>query len=118
MNYFPDYDKDTEDTLALTTMIGYVQKNYPHKIMLKDISSSGNCCKTKCTSLFQKYLNTSPMVYLNRYRLEKSVFLLQNTTMSVTEIAYTCGFSNSSYFCELFHKYYNTTPGKFRSSNR
>ena len=118
MNYFPDYDKDTEDTLALTTMIGYVQKNYPQKIMLKDISSSGNCCKTKCTSLFQKYLNTSPMVYLNRYRLEKSVFLLQNTTMSVTEIAYTCGFSNSSYFCQLFHKYYNTTPGKFRNSNR
>ncbi len=73
-----------------------------NKLSLEDISSSGNCCKTKCTSLFQKYLNTSPMVYLNRYRLEKSVFLLRNTTMSVTEIAYACGFSNSSYFCELF----------------
>ena len=117
MNYFPDYDKDTEDILILTVMIGYVQKNYPNKILLKDISSSGNCCKTKCTSLFQKYLNTSPMIYLNRYRLEKSVFLLRNTTMSVTEIAYACGFSNSSYFCELFHKYYNTTPGKFRNNN-
>ncbi len=118
MNYFPDYDKDSEDILSLTAMIGYVQKNYPNKIMLKDISSSGNCCKTKCTSLFQKYLNTTPMVYLNRYRLEKSVFLLRNTTMSITEIAYACGFSNSSYFCELFHKYYNTTPAKFRNSNR
>lgn len=118
MNYFPDYDKDSEDILALTAMIGYVQKNYPNKILLKDISSSGNCCKTKCTSLFQKYLNTSPMVYLNCYRLEKSVFLLRNTTMSITEIAYACGFSNSSYFCELFHKYYNTTPGKFRTNNR
>ncbi len=88
-----------------------------NKLSLEDISSSGNCCKTKCTSLFQKYLNTSPMVYLNRYRLEKSVFLLRNTTMSVTEIAYACGFSNSSYFCELFHKYYNTTPGKFRKTS-
>ena len=76
MNYFPDYDKDTEDILVLTAMIGYVQKNYPNKILLKDISSSGNCCKTKCTSLFQKYLNTSPMVYLNCYRLKKSAFLL------------------------------------------
>ena len=102
MNYFPDYDKDSEDILALTAMIGYVQKNYPNKILLKDISSSGNCCKTKCTSLFQKYLNTSPMVYLNCYRLEKSVFLLRNTTMSITEIAYACGFSNSSYFCNFF----------------
>ena len=115
MYFFPDHDKNTEDLLALTAMIGYVQKHYANKILLKDISSAGNCCKTKCTSLFQTYLNTSPMVYLNRYRLEKSVFLLRNTAMSVTEIAYACGFSNTSYFCELFHKYYNTTPRKFRS---
>lgn len=115
MNSFPDHNRNAEDILALTAMIGYVQKNYPNKILLKDISSAGNCCKTKCTSLFQKYLSTSPMLYLNRYRLEKSIFLLHNTTMSVTEIAYTCGFSNTSYFCELFHKHYNTTPRKYRS---
>ena len=115
MNFFPDHDNNTEDILALTAMIGYVQKKYTQKILLKDISSAGNCCKTKCTSLFQKYLNTSPIIYLNRYRLEKSIFLLRNTAMSITEIAYTCGFSNTSYFCELFHKYYNTSPGRFRS---
>ncbi len=118
MNFSPEYDKNTEDILTLTTMIGYVQKNYSNKILLKNIAFAGNCCKTKCSSLFQKYLNTSPMIYLNRYRLEKSVFLLQNTTMSITEIAYICGFSNSSYFCELFHKYYNTTPRRFRNENR
>ena len=114
MNLSQNYDKNIEDILALTAMIGYVQKNYPNKILLKDISHAGNCCKTKCTSLFQKYLATSPMLYLNRYRLEKSIFLLANTTMSVTEIAYACGFSNTSYFCELFREFYNTTPGKYR----
>ena len=113
MDFFPDYDKNAEDILTLTAMIGYVQKNYPNKILLKDISAAGNCCKTKCTLLFQKYLNTSPMLYLNRYRLEKSTFLLRNTAMSITGIAYACGFSNTSYFCELFRKYYDTTPGKW-----
>lgn len=117
MNFFPDHDKNAEDVLALTAMIGYVQKNYPSKILLKDISSAGNCCKTKCTSLFQKYLSTSPMLYLNRYRLEKSIFLLRNTAMSITEVAYACGFSNTSYFCELFHKYYHITPMQCRRSN-
>ena len=114
MDSFSGYNKNTEDILALTAMIGYVQKNYSGKILLKDISTAGNCCKTKCSSLFQKYLNTSPMLYLSHYRLEKSISLLRNTALSVTEIAYACGFSNTSYFCELFHKYYNTTPGKYR----
>ena len=102
MNHFPDHDKNTADLMSLTAMIGYVQKNYANKILLKNISSAGNCCKTKCTSLFQKYLSTSPMLYLSHYRLGKSIFLLQTTTMTITEIAYACGFSNTSYFCELF----------------
>ena len=117
LNFFPDHDKNAEDVLALTAMIGYVQKNYPNKILLKDISSAGNCCKTKCTSLFQKYLSTSPMLYLNRYRLEKSISLLRNTALSITEVAYACGFSNTSYFCELFHKYYHITPRQCRRSS-
>ncbi len=108
-------NENSEDILTLTAMIGYVQKNYANKIMLKDIATVGNCCKTKCISIFQKYLDISPVTYLNRYRLEKAVFFLQNTAMSVTEVAYACGFSNSSYFCELFHRYYGTTPGKYRS---
>lgn len=109
-------DKNANDILALTAMIGYVQKNYQDKILLKNIYNAGNCCKTKCTVLFQKYLGTTPITYLNRYRLEKSSFLLLNTTKTITEIAYECGFSNSSYFCELFLKYYKTSPKKYRNS--
>lgn len=114
MDISPKQNKNREDILALTAMIGYVQKNYPNKILLKDISSAGNCCKTKCASLFQKYLSTSPMLYLRRYRLEKSIFLLRNTAMSITEVAYACGFSNTSYFCELFRQNYNISPGKYQ----
>ena len=114
IHILPDDDKNTEDIQSLTAMIGYVQQNYANKILLKNISTAGNCCKTKCTSLFQKYLDTSPMLYLNHYRLDKSIFLLRNTTMSITEIAYACGFSNTSYFCELFRQYYDTSPGKYR----
>lgn len=115
MDTFPEQNKNAEDILALTAMMGYVQKHYSNKILLKDLSSAGNCCKTKCTSLFQKYLSTSPMLYLSHYRLEKSIFLLRNTAMSITEIAYACGFSNTSYFCELFHERYGISPGKYRT---
>lgn len=58
--------ENSYDLLSLTAMIGFIQKNYPGKLLLKDISSSGNCCKTKCTSLFQRYLSVSPMQYLNK----------------------------------------------------
>lgn len=37
--------------------------------------------------------------------------------MSITDIAYACGFSSTSYFCELFHKHYNITPITYRKQN-
>ncbi len=114
MNSSLQTNEKPEDIIMTTAMIGYIQKNYQNKILLKDISSAGNCCKTKCTALFKKHLDVSPMVYLNRYLLEKSVLLIKNTTMSITEIAYACGFSGTSYFCELFRKYYKATPGSYR----
>lgn len=109
--------QNADDIQSLTAMIGYVQKNYQSKLLIRDISSAGNCCKTKCTSLFQKYLSVSPMSYLNNYRLEKGNYLLRNTAMSITDIAYACGFSSTSYFCELFHKHYNNTPRTYRKQN-
>lgn len=108
---------NSDDLLSLTAMIGFIQKNYPGKLLLKDISSAGNCCKTKCTSLFQRYLSVSPMQYLNNYRLEKGCAMLRNSSMSVTNVAYACGFSGTSYFCELFHRHYGITPNEYRREN-
>ncbi len=117
MNDHADYDKNSDDIITLTAMIGYVQKNYQNKILLSNIYSAGNCCKTKCSMLFQKYLNTSPIIYLNQYRLEKSTYLLLNTKKTITEIAYECGFSSSSYYCEIFNKTYKTTPNNYRKKS-
>lgn len=109
--------ENSDNLLSLTAMIGFIQKNYPGKLLLKDISSAGNCCKTKCTSLFQRYLSVSPMQYLNNYRLEKGCAMLRNSPMSVTDVAYACGFSGTSYFCELFHRHYGITPNEYRREN-
>lgn len=109
-NSQPDSDMD-----ALTAMIGFVQQNYETKISVTKLAQIGNCCKTKCNAIFQKHLHMTPALYLTHYRLEKSIDLLCHSSMSVTEIAYACGFSSSSYFCETFRKYYHITPNTYRT---
>ena len=107
---------NSDDIQSLTAMLGYVQKNYQKKLLLRDIYTAGNCCKTKCTALFQKYLSLSPISYLNNYRLEKATHMLRSTTENITEIAYECGFASTSYFCEQFHKIYKTSPKCYRNT--
>ncbi len=107
--------KNNEDIIAFTKMIGYIQKNYFNKITLRDVYLSGNVCKTKCAALFKKYLKTTVIDYINNYRLEKSTYLLENTNKSITEIAYSVGFSSTSYYCEVFSKIFKMTPKNYRN---
>ena len=54
--------------------------------------------------------------YVNKLRIEKSMELLRNTEMSITEIAERMGFSSSRYFSTAFKKYTGITPTQFKES--
>ena len=71
--------------------------------------------KTNCCSLFQKYVNQSPNVYLIYCRLSKGAELLASTDLSVAEICYEVGFSGASYFAEMFRKRYGCSPSQYRA---
>ncbi|MDO5558174.1 MAG: AraC family transcriptional regulator [Oscillospiraceae bacterium] len=103
---------------ALKNMAGYIQKNYTEKITLDDIALSGNVCKSSCCAVFRKYVNKTPVEYLTDYRISKAVALLEETEMTVTEIAMAVGFGGSSYFTEIFTRKYGSSPTKFRNHIR
>ncbi len=107
-------DRNDYELSVLAAMIGYVQQNYTHKISIDTLSATGGCCSTTCNELFRKYLNMTPLTYITKYRLDKSIDMLIHSEYSISEIAYACGFSGSSYFCEIFHRYYGTSPRKYR----
>lgn len=54
--------------------------------------------------------------YVNKLRIEKSMDLLRDTEMSITEIAERMGFSSSRYFSTAFKKYTGITPTQFKES--
>lgn len=105
---------DDKKLEVMHSMIGYIQQNYHNKITLNQIANSGNVCRSSCCDIFQLILHKTPISYLTEYRLEKSIELLNNPSLSVTEIALQCGFNGSSYFTEIFHKKIGLTPVQYR----
>lgn len=96
-------------------MVGFIQKNYTRKISLGDIAASGAVGQSKCCKLFTKYLGQTPNAYLVQYRLNKSIGLLRDTDMSITEIALSVGFGGASYYAETFRKWFGESPTQFRA---
>ena len=56
----------------------------------------------------------TPYTFLMMYRLKKSIDLF-NSNMSLTEIAYACGFCSASHYAECFKEYYKISPKEYRN---
>jgi AraC family transcriptional regulator, melibiose operon regulatory protein len=106
--------KTDKDIAVQKLMMRFIYANYMSRITLDDIASSGSVCRSSCCRIFQRYFNKSPNDFLNSYRLEVSMNLLLDTTLSITDISFSCGFNSPSYYTEIFSQYKGCTPTEFR----
>lgn len=64
--------------------------------------------------LFKKWSGLSPVEYRNRLRVAHAKSILQNTSMSVAEVAVAVGFDDQFYFSRVFKLVTGTSPQKYR----
>jgi AraC-like DNA-binding protein len=65
---------------------------------------------------FKEMTGKTPVEYLNGFRVEKASRKLLYSDLSVTEIAYLCGFNDLSYFIKTFKRQKGVSPAKFRKA--
>ena len=102
------------DLERLRSILTFIQSHYAEKITLNDISAQINICNSECCRLFKKYMKQSLFDYLLYYRIEKSLPLLKENRLSITEIAEQTGFSTPGYFSRVFHNQMHCTPSQYR----
>jgi AraC family transcriptional regulator len=90
--------------------------NPPDGITLQMLSSETRIHPVHLSKEFPKYFQTGFGQYIRTRRMEKAVGLLSDKKLSLSEIAFTCGFSDQSHFIRCFKDAMGTTPLKFRSS--
>ncbi len=91
----------------------YIDNNYNKKICAKDLSIIAHISTYYFCRIFKQITGRTATQYINEIRLKKSIELLKNGTMNITEISIDCGFSDVNYFCRLFKKKYGVSPTKF-----
>lgn len=95
----------------------YIESHYYENITLDQLSALFHINKFHLSHLFTKQMGISPINYLIDKRIEESKNLLANTNHSIINISTMVGFSNSSYFSQMFKKITGNSPRSYRSSN-
>jgi AraC-like DNA-binding protein/quercetin dioxygenase-like cupin family protein len=105
---------DSYRIARIKSILAYMQSNFSKELSLENLAdhfhmSTGYFCK-----FFKSMVKMSATTYLNSYRINKSVSLLEETDKEISEIAGLCGFNNISYYNKIFRRYMHCTPSEYR----
>jgi len=96
--------------------IEYMNLNFQKPITLTEIAKLTNMADVSFSRFFKARTGITFMDSLLELRLGNASRLLIDTTQSIAEVAYNCGFNNISNFNRLFKKKKNCTPREFREN--
>jgi AraC-like DNA-binding protein len=100
----------------IDTICKYIEANYAKDISLTDVSEIVAMSESSFSHFFKKRTGRSFISYLNDARIGHSTKLLFETTNSIAEISFMCGYSNISNFNRIFKKIKGQTPSEYRTS--
>lgn len=110
---------DEETDQVVGQMLEFIAQHYSEKIVMQDVVSRLNYSETFLNKRFKKVTGMTFTEYLNRFRIQKAVELLNNREgPSSPEVGYLCGFSTPKYFKDVFRKYVGCTPKEYREAAR
>lgn len=101
--------------IRIQKMLSYIYEHYAEAVTLEDISKAAAISRSEAGRCFNTYMGCSPVDALIQYRLQTAHRLLNETTLTLQEISYSCGFHSVEYFSRQFRKKYGYAPGKNRA---
>ena len=103
---------------AVQPAIRHLQEHACDDIRLRDLAKLCNLSISRFSFLFGQVMNTSPMEYRNQLRIHAAAESIVQTNDKIPGIAYDCGFSSYSNFCERFQAIMGCSPAAWRNRKR
>lgn len=117
MNQNESMSQTTNEKInVIYRIIKYIYSNYDHKVNLQDISEQEYINLFHLSHSFKDITGYSFRDWLNFVRAEQAEKMLLQTSLSLSEIAYRCGFSDIRYLNKHFQKWYQISPSKYRNT--
>ncbi len=104
----------SQKLMKLADVLRYVENHYASPISCKDLVRLSGQNRLAFNAFFQEATGHTPRQYILFFRLAKAENMLVNTTMTIKEIAASCGFCDAVYFCQQFKKRHDISPKQYR----
>lgn len=112
-SYFYDVCSNTKPSIK-----AIMEANFLQNLSMEEFAQLCSRGLSTFKSEFKKSYDVTPGKWLLNKRLQHSKYLLETTRLSISEIAYSCGFENTSHFSKVFKREYALTPTEIQSKQQ
>jgi AraC-like DNA-binding protein len=95
----------------------YLQENYQNTITRESVAQHFRLAPNHISRLFRQEGFMRFNDYLNMVRVSRAKFMLRNYRQPLKEVAASCGYQETAYFCRVFKKINKVTPTQYRSAH-
>ena len=99
---------------TMRDIISYARSNYRNKISVADMAKAGEISVSTQERLFKKLFSLTPLMYLQKIRLNAACRLLRESNTGLALIATECGFNDQTNMTRAFRLELKITPLKYR----
>lgn len=98
--------------------IMYLNAHLAEPLQIQDLAETAGYSLSYYKQKFKQEMGITPSEYIMLQKMEHAKKILTETDTSITEIAFSLGFSSSNYFCAVFKKFMDCTPKDYRRKYR
>lgn len=109
-------DEHVQEIKIINQVTEYIDNHFDQEIKLKSLADIAHMTPTYFSTFFKKYNGLSPVDYIIRRRISRSMDYLLATDKTILEISGLCGFNNSANYNKMFKKISAMTPSEFRKT--
>lgn len=94
----------------------FIETNFRNNLTIEEILKVVSVSKRSLMRRFKVSTNNTPIEYLQRVRVEAAKMILERESKTIQEIAYECGYSDSSAFSKVFKKIVGISPSLYKET--
>ncbi len=98
-------------------VINQFHREYQSEINIAEYAKHNHISCSWFIREFRKYTGYSPKQYLTNLRLQHAKELLNNHSLSISDISSLVGYEDQLYFSRLFRKYVGSSPSEYRAKS-
>lgn len=99
-------------------MITYIKEHFDEKITLQMLAEEFHLSEKYISEYFREHFAIGFMQYVGHLRMTKAKHLLLDTDLSITDVAFSCGFNSVNLFIRKFKELYQMTPLQYRKFDK